>query len=110
MASESQTNKAPERQFLYKLQATRLEMLRSGPTKEEEQIIEDHFNYLKELASRRVVILAGRTLNNDETSFGIVVLRVESEHAALAIMNDDPCVRKGVLRATLFPFRVALME
>ncbi len=110
LASDPQTNKTPEKQFLYKVQANRVEMLRGAPTAEEASILEEHFNYLKDLTDKGVVILAGRTLNTDETSFGIVIFRAESEQAAREIMNNDPAVKKGVMRATLFPYRVALME
>ena len=39
-----------------------------------------------------------------------MIFRAESEKAGRAMMNNDPAVQKGVMRATLFPFRVALME
>ena len=85
-------------------------MLRTGPTQEESAVVEEHFNYLKDLTRKGVVILVGRTLTTDESTFGIAILRAESEEAARDIMNNDPAVKKGVMRATLFPFRVALME
>lgn len=97
-------------QFLYRVQPTRPAMLSAGPTAEEAAIVADHFNYLKVLTSQGVLILAGRTQNTDETSFGIIIFRAESEDAARAIMNADPAVAKGVFRASLFPYRVALME
>ncbi len=97
------------RQFLYKIQPTRIEMLQEGPTKAETEIIDSHFKYLKGLQEMDVLILAGRTLNIDESTFGIVIFNAESEEAAREIMEDDPAVRSGVMRATLFPYRVALM-
>jgi hypothetical protein len=53
------------------------------------------------------VILAGRTLTTDERGLGIVIFRAPSADAARAIMEGDPAVRQGVMRAELFPFRVA---
>ena len=100
----------PEKQFLYRVQPARAEMLKSSPTEEEAVIVEEHFNYLKNLTAKGVVILAGRTLTADEGTFGLVIFRAESDEAAREIMNNDPAVKKGVMRATLFPFRVALME
>jgi uncharacterized protein YciI len=85
-------------------------MLTQGPTQEEERIVDEHFNYLVELAERGVVILAGRTLNNDETTFGIVIFRASSEASAQEMVNGDPAVRAGVMRAELFPFSVAVAE
>jgi len=96
-----------QRQFIYKLEATRLEMLTVGPTPDEMRIVEEHSNYLKDLAEKGVVTLAGRTLNNEATTFGIVILSAADEAAAHAIMNRDPFVRNGLMRATLFPFRIA---
>lgn len=96
-------------QFLYRIQPTRLAMLTDGPTEEEERIVGDHFAYLKELTERGIVLLAGRTLNVDEDTFGIVIFQAESERDAQAIMGNDPAVVKGVMSAKLFPYRIALM-
>jgi uncharacterized protein YciI len=56
-----------------------------------------------------VVILAGRTLNGDDSTFGIVIFNAGSEEEARRIMESDPAVRQGVMRAELFPYRVALI-
>ncbi|UCC47584.1 MAG: hypothetical protein JSV41_08790 [Gemmatimonadota bacterium] len=93
--------------YLYRLQATRPMMLSEGPTLEEVAVIEQHSAYLKALAEKGVVTFGGRTLNSDETAFGIVVLSGDSEDAARHIMENDPAVRDGVLRADLYPFRIA---
>jgi uncharacterized protein YciI len=110
MTSNEPAETKPEKQFLYRLQTVRAELLKSGPTKEESALVEEHFNYLKNLTAKGVVILAGRTLTTDESTFGVVIFRAESEEAAREIMNDDPAVKNGVMRATLFPFRVVMME
>jgi uncharacterized protein YciI len=96
-------------QYLYKIQPTRPAMLTEGPTPEEEMILSGHFRYLKDLTDRGVVILAGRTLNTDVSSFGIVIYKAGSEEEARERMNDDPAVKQGVMRAELYPYRVALM-
>lgn len=94
-------------QFLYTIRPRRIEMLSSGPTPAEAQVIDEHSNYLKGLAEAGVVRLAGRTQNADETTFGIVVLNVSDEASARAVMERDPFVKSGLMIATLFPFRVA---
>jgi uncharacterized protein len=105
------SHRKPElKEFLYRIQPTRPEMLRSGLTPEESAAVQAHVNYLKNLTAEGTVIVAGRTLNNDETTFGIIVFRAPSEDAARAIMNGDPAVKGGVFRATLFPFAVAIIE
>jgi uncharacterized protein len=96
--------------YLYRIQPTRPAMLTAGPTPEEEALVGEHFAYLKELTERGIVILAGRTLNTDESGFGIVIFNAASDEQADAIVQADPAVRGGVMRATLFPYRVALIR
>jgi len=94
-------------QFIYFLRPKRLEMLTKGPTAEEARVQTEHANYLEGLAARGVVMLAGRTSNNDETTVGIVILNARDEAAAQQIMESDPFVKSSLMTATLFPFRVA---
>jgi uncharacterized protein YciI len=94
--------------YLYKIQPIRADMLAMGSTPAEDAIIGEHFSYLRDLTTRGIVLLAGRTLNSDPSSFGIVILKVTSEKSARAVMLADPAVIKGVMRAELFPFRIAL--
>lgn len=82
-------------------------MLTEGPTPEE--AVGEHFAYLQRLLAEGVVILAGRTLNADESSYGIVIFEAGSEDEARAIMHGDPDVRQGVMCAELSPYRIALM-
>jgi len=79
------------------------------PRRRKKRSSSQHFDYLKALTVQGVVVLAGRTLNTDESSFGIVILTAASEDAARAIMHNDPAVKQGVMRAELFPYRIALM-
>ena len=97
-------------QFLYRIRPVRLKMLIEGPTIEEDKAVAHHFEYLKELEAKGVLILAGRTMNMDESCFGIVILWAESEEEAKAVMGEDPAVKAGMMEAELFPFRVALPE
>ena len=95
-------------QFLYRIQPTRIAMLTEGPTEREKRIVDDHFSYLKDLLAAGRVLMAGRTLLADERTFGIVVFAAESEAEAEEIVSRDPAVSQGVMRAELFPYRVAL--
>ena len=96
--------------YIYRIQPSRPGMLTDGPTPEEAEIVSEHFAYLEQLTEQGVVVLAGRTLTTDESSFGIVILRADSEEAARDVMDNDPAVERQVMRAELFPFRIALME
>jgi uncharacterized protein YciI len=95
-------------QFIYRIQPTRMAMLTGAPTETEARVVAEHFQYLQDLTRRGVVLLAGRTLTADDDAFGIVVLEAESEAAAGHLMACDPAVAQGVMRARLWPFRVAL--
>jgi uncharacterized protein YciI len=103
------SDRIPVTHYVYRIQPTRPDMLRSGPTPEEDEILARHFSYLKGLTERGVVTLAGRTLIQDERSFGLVILRADSEEAARELMNNDPAVKHGIMRAELDPFRIALL-
>lgn len=96
------------KQFLYRIQPSRVAILTEGATAEESAAVEAHFNYLERLLGENVVLLAGRTLTRDEQTFGIVIFVAPTEEAALAIMHGDPAVQGGVMKAELFPYRIAL--
>ncbi|MBI5958617.1 MAG: hypothetical protein HY866_07780 [Chloroflexi bacterium] len=95
-------------QYLYRIQPTRPAMLTEGPTPEEAEIVSQHFDYLERLTQQGVVILAGRTLNTDPSSFGIIIMQTSTEEAARAVVEHDPAVQMGVMRAEFFPYRIAL--
>lgn len=95
--------------YLYKIQPVRPEMLTEGGTAEEDRIISEHFEYLKSLTEKGIVFLAGRTLNTDPSSFGIVIFNADSEQQARQVMLDDPAVKQRVMHAELYPYRMALL-
>jgi uncharacterized protein len=95
-------------QFLVRLQPIRLGMLTEDPTAREAQIVGEHFSYLTKLKDDGTVLMAGRTLNADESAFGIAILVAATTAEAEALMRNDPAVKHGVMRAELFPYRVAL--
>ena len=75
------------------------------PTALETEVMEEHFQYLKQATETGRVILAGPCL--DET-FGITIFHAEDEAAARAFMFDDPCVKKNVMMSELHPLRISL--
>jgi uncharacterized protein YciI len=97
-------------QWLYYLEPARLGMVTGGLTAEEAETVSRHFAYLTDLTEKGVMILVGRTRNNNETTFGLAIFEAENESAARRIMEDDPAVRGGVMRATLYPYQIALMR
>jgi uncharacterized protein YciI len=99
-----------KKQFIYILKLIPNLIDQTRWTKKEENIVDRHFAKLQKLLGDGKLILAGRTLNMDEKTFGIVIIEVESEEEALNIMNNDPAVSEGVMTAELFPYRVALIR
>ena len=90
--------------FIYLLSSTRLEMLTVGPTPEEQAIVSEHLQHLLRLAEQGTVLHIGRTANNDERTVGIVVFEAADIAAAEGVVQSDPAVRAGVMRADMFPY------
>lgn len=97
-------------QFLYILKLRKDLHEEANWTKTDNKIVEQHFLRLQADTLEGKVILAGRTLNEDPSSFGIVIFEADSEIAAREYMDTDPAVLEGVMNATLFPYSVALMK
>jgi uncharacterized protein YciI len=75
------------------------------PTPEEDAIMEEHFQYLKQAADTGIVLLAGPCLDN---TFGVVVFRARDDTSAQTFMFNDPSVKKNVMMAELHPMRISL--
>jgi uncharacterized protein YciI len=95
-------------QFIYRIQPARLGILTEKPTETEMKTIGEHFEYLQKLVAAGVVFMAGRTMTADEKTFGLVIFQAATETEAVALMQNDPAVKLGVMKAELFPYRVAL--
>lgn len=100
-----------KKQFIYVLKLIPALYQPENWTEKEGDIVSRHFAKLQDLLRYGKLILAGKTSGrDDEETFGIVILEVESEEEALAIMNDDPAVAAGVMTAELFPYHIALIR
>lgn len=69
------TPPAPERsvempEFLYRIQPARPAMLTDGPTPAESGVVAAHRAYLERMAAAGIVLLFGRTLTTDASTFG----------------------------------------
>jgi uncharacterized protein len=85
-------------------------MLTQGLNPDERKAMSDHFDYLQYLMGKGTVILAGRTQNNDYSSFGIVIIKADSDEEARRIVENDPSVKARVVRAELYPYKIALLK
>ncbi len=94
------------KEFIYLIHPFRHEFF-DHPTPFEDQVMEEHYEYLKGATLRGTVLLAGPCL--DET-FGVVVIRAESEEAARDFMLNDPSVSSNIMMAELHPFKISLMK
>ena len=94
--------------YIYRIQPVRPAMLSEGPTSEETRITGEHFAYLKRLMDAGLLIMAGRTLNTDYSSFGIAVFEARDDAHMRQITQDDPGVAQRLFRAEWFPYRIAL--
>ena len=69
-----------------------------------------HFKRLQEATESRKVILAGRTDEPPDRTFGIVIFEARTDTEATMFMESDPVVRDGVMRAELHPYSIALIR
>ena len=95
-----------EKQFALLMKATGPEFFKKTQEPEGMQLVNKHFKKLQALTEQGVVIFSGHSLNTDETGFGIIVVRAESEAAARKIIDEDDLVKAGLVRGTVFPFQV----
>jgi uncharacterized protein YciI len=69
-----------------------------------------HFNRLKAAAESGEMILAGRTPESGDKTFGIVIFEAKDEAAGKKFMDEDPAVAAGIMTAELHPFALALQR
>lgn len=105
MAEEGdKTIKAPQ-QYFVQLLGTR-DGRPENMTPEEQQVMSEHYQYLKELVRQKKVYLAGPVFS---PVFGLIILSADSEEEARTIMNNEPSVKAGVHTYTMQPMRVSLV-
>jgi uncharacterized protein YciI len=75
------------------------------PTPEEDVIMEEHYQYLKQATDAGIVLLAGPCLDD---TFGLVIFTAENDKTANTFMFNDPSVRKNVMMAELHPLHISL--
>ncbi|MEH7123375.1 YciI family protein [Bacillus sp. JJ1773] len=95
-------------QFLYQLKLIPSLLDEDNWTDKENNIVQEHFEVLQSLEKEGKLILAGRTLDTDP--LGIVILEVDTEEEAIELMKNDPAVKKGIMEAKLFPYRLAILR
>lgn len=99
-----------KQQFIYVFDPVRPELVTDPDawTEEDIRVGEEHFAYLSKATEEGTVILAGRS--TDGTGPAVVILEASSEDDARRFMEKDPFVAGGLMRASLHPFRAALIR
>jgi uncharacterized protein len=105
--SQESTPEKPK-QFIYVLHLVPRLYDDKNWTEQDKAAVDRHFNRLKDSVQLGQVILAGRTRESGEKTFGIAISEASSETAARKFMESDPAVQAGVMTAELHPFSVAL--
>ena len=77
-------------------------------TKADNAVLERHFARFQEAIKSGQLILAGRTKEPGEKTFGIAIFKASDEADAREFMQADPTVSAGLMTAELHPFAVAL--
>jgi len=94
------------KQFALLMKATGPEFFKKIEEPEGKRLVAEHFKKLQALTAQGVCVFSGHTLVTDDSGFGIIVVRVDSEAAAQKIIDDDDLVKAGLVRGTIFPFQV----
>ena len=79
----------------------------SAWTEADEGVATAHYERLREATEAGRVILVGRS--QDGIGPAIVIFRAESEDDARRFIEEDSFVSSGLFRASLHPFRAALV-
>ena len=70
-----------------------------------DEIVSQHFSYLKELHAAGKVMMAGRF---SDVLIGLVMITVDSKAEAMRIMENDPAIKAKVFHGELYQWRIAL--
>ncbi len=101
---------AKPKQFIYVLRLVPRLLADSAWTKEDNAVLERHFVRFQQAAKSGQLILAGRTSEPGDKTFGIAIFEAADEDAARKFMQEDPAVAGGLMTAELHPFAVALQR
>jgi uncharacterized protein YciI len=101
---------AKRKQFIYVLRLVQRLHADSAWTKEDNAVLQRHFVRFQEAAKSGQLVLAGRTSEPGDKTFGIAIFEAADEHVARKFMQEDPAVAGGLMTVELHPFAVALQR
>lgn len=76
-------------------------------TDADKAVLGRHVENFKRATASGQLLLAGRTLEAGDKTFGLAIFTATDEEAARAFMNADPCVVEKIMTAELHPFYAA---
>lgn len=95
-----------KKQFLITIEPTRPD-LEATMGIEEQRVLGEHYEYLKTLHGKGVVLFAGRTTEAKGLR-GLIVAAAADEAEAQAMLDADPAVQAGIFRGRIEAFKVVL--
>jgi uncharacterized protein YciI len=99
---------AKPKQFIYVLHLVPRLYDDKNWTKDDTAALGRHFARFQHAIETGELILAGRTLDSGDKTFGVAIFHAPDESAARQFMESDPAVVAGLMTAELHPFAVAL--
>jgi uncharacterized protein YciI len=105
-AQEPQPEK--QRQFIYVLRLVPRLYGDANWAAQDKDALHRHFVRFQDAIKSGQLILAGRTSEPGDKTFGIAIFQAKDEAAARKFMEEDPAVAGGLMTAELHPFSVAL--
>lgn len=98
------------KQYVYVLRIAPAMQDEKSWTEADNRAVGAHFARLQKAAKSGHVVLAGRTTEPLDKTFGLVIFKAESQQAAERFMNEDPAVQAKLMTATLHPYAIALQS
>lgn len=102
--------KVETKEYLYKVHLPKRLHNDKKWTDKDKEIVGLHFAYLQKALKEGKLILAGRTNETKDKTFGIVIYRADNDDEAKLFMQNDPAVKAGVMIASFHKYNVALKE
>jgi uncharacterized protein len=107
-SSKPTSERGKPKEFIYVLRPVPRLYDDKNWTKEDTAALHQHFMRFQEATKSGQLILAGRTKEPGDKTFGIAIFTASDDAAARKFMESDPAVVAKLMTAELHPFSVAL--
>lgn len=107
-AQEAAPDQKPR--FIYLLKLVERLHTDAGWTKDDDEVIGRHFRHLQAATEAGHVIVAGRTLEPGDKTFGLVIFEADNAEKAKKFAESDPAVVEGIMTVEVRPFALVLVK